>query len=70
MAADGRLQDATDLEYHAEFLDDSQKLNEAITDLVERKPHLKARKVAGDVGQGRRDTADTVDLAALLRAHA
>lgn len=68
VAADGRLQDATDMEYSAELLDDAQKLDEAITDLVKRKPHLKSRIVTGDVGQGHRgEPAGEVNLLALLR---
>lgn len=52
--ASGKLADATDLEYNPELLDDDDALSAAIDALTESKPHLKARKVAGDVGQGDR----------------
>lgn len=64
----GRLQDPSDVPFAAEHLDDPEALTATIDALLTDKPHLRARKVAGDVGQGKRTTAETVDLAALLRA--
>ena len=66
VAADGRLQDPSDLNFDEAHLD-GDGLKNAITDLVTRKPHLAARKVAGDVGQGSRNGTGTVDLLGMLR---
>lgn len=60
---DGRLADPSDLAYADEHLDD---ITAAITDLIERKPHL-ARKPSGDVGQGNRGTGDSANLLGILR---
>ncbi|WP_367582287.1 hypothetical protein [Tsukamurella tyrosinosolvens] len=68
VAADGRLQDPSDLAFAEAHLDGTA-LQDAITDLVARKPHLAARKVAGDVGQGSRNGTSTVDLLGMLRGH-
>jgi hypothetical protein len=70
VAATGHLADPSDLPYDPEWLDDETEMLGAIAALLDEKPHLKARKVTGDVGQGRRDTAESVDLAAMLRARA
>lgn len=61
---DGRLADPSDLAYADENLDD---VPAAITDLIERKPHL-ARKPSGDVGQGVRSESDAPkDFSGLFR---
>ena len=66
--ATGKLSDATDLEYNAEILDDTEGIAAAIDALIESKPHLKARKVSGDVGQGERSTpAKLKDFSSLFR---
>ena len=67
--ADGRLADPEDLEFNAEHLEDADALEAAITDLVDRKPGLRSRKYGGDVGAGKRGTANTkpVDLIELMR---
>ncbi|GAS88897.1 hypothetical protein [Mycolicibacterium brisbanense] len=52
VAATGKLADATDLEYVAELLDDAEGLASAIESLTDAKPHLKARKLSGSIGQG------------------
>ena len=62
----GLLADPEDLEYDEEHLDDPEKLQSAVNDLLARKPHLAARRPRGDVGQGVTDNAPT-DLAAILR---
>lgn len=54
VAQTGLLADPTDLEYAEEHLEDPQALAAAVDDLLERKPHLRARRVAGDIGQGSR----------------
>lgn len=64
--ASGKLADATDLEYNAELLDDDDALAAAIDALTESKPHLKARKVTGDVGQG--DRGKPEEAFSLLKA--
>jgi hypothetical protein len=58
VAATGRLADPTDLAYDPAHLDGTEALTAAIDALTEAKPHLKARKVNGDVGQGQRGTVD------------
>ena len=69
-AATGRLQDAEDLPFDASHLDDPEALEAAITELLERKPHLATRRVSGDIGQGVTETSSGVDLAGLLRRSA
>lgn len=69
-AATGRLQDPTDLPYDAAHLDDPEALGQAIDDLLKAKPHLGARKLHGNIGQGQTSTNNTVDLAGILRANA
>ena len=54
VAADGRLADPEDLEYAEEYLADPEALQDAITDLIRRKPGLRSRKFTGDVGAGDR----------------
>jgi hypothetical protein len=67
--ATGRLADPTDLEYNEEHLADPEKLTGAIDSLLTAKPHLKSRKVTGDVNQGNRAAAEAPkDFSALLRA--
>lgn len=61
----GRLADPTDLDPDPALLEDGA-LDAAIDDLLERKPHLKARSF-GNVGQHERSTADGVSLGSLLR---
>ena len=69
-AATGRLQDPTDLPYDAAHLDDPQALEQAIDELLKAKPHLAARKLHGNIGQGQTSTNSIVDLAGILRAGA
>lgn len=49
---DGRLADPADLPFEPEYLKDPEALYQAITDLITRKPGLKARGARGDVGAG------------------
>ena len=69
VALDGRLQDATDLPFDPGHLDDEEALTEAITELVERKPHLKKREFAPDIGGGNRGSAapESPDLINIIR---
>lgn len=48
----GLLADPTDLAFDASHLDDDEALTTAIETLTTSKPHLRSRKVVGDVGQG------------------
>jgi len=58
--ADGRLADAADLPYDEKHLDDGEALSEAITALLEDKPHYGARRLPStDVGQGRNESGST-----------
>ena len=61
----GRLADPTDLDPDPALLEDGA-LDAAIDDLLERKPHLKARSF-GNVGQHDRAASDGVSLGSLLR---
>ena len=70
VAATGRLADPSDLPFEESRLDDAEALTTAIDELLARKPHLASRRVTGDVGQGASASADTVDLAGMLRRNA
>jgi hypothetical protein len=70
VAATGRLADPSDLAFDESHLEDADALTAAIDDLLNRKPHLAARRIVGDVGQGVTGPADSVDLAGLLRRNA
>jgi hypothetical protein len=68
VAATGMLADPRDLPYDPEWLDNDQELRGAIAALLDDKPHLKARTVTGDVGQGRRGAAEApISLVAELK---
>ncbi|MGB3303725.1 MAG: hypothetical protein WBA98_13645 [Gordonia sp. (in: high G+C Gram-positive bacteria)] len=66
VVADGRLHDPTDLDFDEAHLDDGDALTEAVADLLARKPHLAARRVTGDVGQGATSGKADVNLLGLL----
>lgn len=70
VAATGRLADPSDLDFDEAHLDDEGRLNAAIDDLLDRKPHLASRTPRGDVGQGMSGGSETVDLAGILRSRA
>lgn len=67
VAATGRLADPTDLPYDDAHLTDATALEVALSELLERKPHLGDRRPRGDIGQGARGGSDEVDLAGMLR---
>ncbi|WP_137120916.1 hypothetical protein [Segeticoccus rhizosphaerae] len=71
VSATGRLADPTDLPMpeQADPLD-AEAVTAAVDDLLTRKPHLAARRVTGDVGQGVSGRSATVDLAGILRSRA
>lgn len=62
VAATGKLADPTDLAFDPAHLDDETALTAAVDDLLTKKPHLAARKVAGDVGQGARGGTSQMSL--------
>ncbi len=67
----GSLADPADLPFDAAHLESPEALQAAITALLEAKPHLKARRFVGDVGQGNRESATAgVDLLGILRSRA
>lgn len=68
--SDGRLQDPSDLPFSDDHLaDDGDALTAAITELLERKPHLGARRPTGDVGQGAESGRQDVNLLGILRGN-
>ena len=67
----GSLADPADLPFDAAHLESPEALQAAIAALLEAKPHLKARRFVGDVGQGNRESANAgVDLLGILRSRA
>jgi len=70
--SDGRLIDADDLAFDAQFLDDdglvdAEKVTAAIDSLVERKPHLAARRPSSEIPQGAQPMSGQVSLLNLLQ---
>lgn len=66
--ATNRLADPTDLDYSEEHLSDPGALRAAVDDLLTAKPHLrKPASPSGDVGQGRRGTAEPASLLSILK---
>lgn len=68
--ATGKLADPTDMPFDAEHLDDPEKLSASIDQLIAAKPHLKARRIVGVVGQGESGASGGVDLLGLMRGRA
>jgi hypothetical protein len=71
-ALTGKLADPTDLPFTDDLLDedglvDEAKVRAAVDDLLQRKPHLAARRPTGNVGQGARPETPEIGLADLLR---
>lgn len=66
----GKMADPSDLAYDEALLEDGAALEAAVDELLARKPHLGARRVRGDVGQGARGELAGVDLAGMLRSRA
>lgn len=64
----GALADPADLEFDAAHLESPEALQAAIDALLADKPHLKARRIVGDVGQGNRGSAPAeVNLLGMLQ---
>ena len=72
VTASGRLADPEDLAMPADAdPTDTDAINAEIDSLLERKPHLAARRASGDLGQHERTAASGgTDLAAMLRRNA
>ncbi len=68
--ATGKLADPTDMPFDAEHLEDPDKLATSIDQLLSAKPHLKARRIVGAVGQGESGTTTGVDLLGIMRGTA
>ena len=66
--ATGRLADPADVAFDAEHLADADQLDAAITALLDAKPHLAARRPAGDIGQGNRGAPGAFSLLDTLRS--
>ena len=65
---DGRLADPSDLPYSEEYLTDEAALEQAISDLLERKPGLAARQYRGNIGAGVKGDSPT-SLIEIMRGH-
>lgn len=63
---DGRLADPDDLELVPELVDDPDGMRQAVDALLERKPHLRSRRIRDRAGQGEGNTSASVSLAELL----
>jgi hypothetical protein len=71
VALTGKLADPDDMRYRPSLMDRDGALEQAVDELVQRKPHLAARRVRGNVGQHDRGTDDQGEsLAAILRRNA
>lgn len=65
---DGRLSDPEALPFDEAHLDDPDALAGAVDELVAKRPELKARQAAGDIGAGKRGTPrKRMDLLEALR---
>lgn len=65
---DGRLHDASDLDFDPKRLEGDGGVEAAITALLEAKPHLAKRAPSGDVGAGVRGEVDAApDLISIMR---
>lgn len=72
-ASDGRLIDPDDLAFDQQFLDDdglvdADRVRAAIESLLERKPHLAARRPSASITQGAQPMSGQVSLLDFLRA--
>ena len=67
----GLLADPADLPFDADHLDDPDALQAAVEQLLTERPHLRARRTRGDIGQHEHVSTSTgVSLAGLLRQSA
>ncbi len=56
VAATGKVENAAEIEYNADMLDDADALNTAIDAAIEARPYIKTRKPSGNIGQGVKGT--------------
>lgn len=63
---DGRLADPDDLPVDPELVDDPDGIRAAVDELLERKPHLRSRRIRERAGQGEGSASASVSLAELL----
>lgn len=63
---DGRLADPDDLPVDPELVDDPDGIRQAVDELLERKPHLRSRRIRERAGQGEGSASASVSLAELL----
>lgn len=63
---DGRLADPDDLPVDPELVDDPDGIRAAVDALLERKPHLRSRRIRERAGQGEGSASASVSLAELL----
>lgn len=72
VTATGLLADPTDLPMpDGADPTDAEAVTEAVTELLQRKPHLRARVAYGDMGQHQQgDTAESFSLMGTMQAHA
>lgn len=68
VAATGKLANPAEVLFNADILDDADAINEAVDAAIAERPYIRARRIAGDVGQGPRgeNTAPT-DFSGLFR---
>ncbi|MDX1873986.1 hypothetical protein SBI67_17835 [Mycolicibacterium sp. 120266] len=68
VAATGKVENAAEIPFDADVLDDDDALTAAIDAAITERPYIKARKVSGDIGQGvRGDQTGPKDFSGLLR---
>ncbi|MCV7195404.1 hypothetical protein H7J74_02745 [Mycobacterium angelicum] len=65
--ATGKLENPADLPFDSSHIEHPEKLAEAIDALLADRPYFAKRKIAGDIGQGNRGTAEPVSLLGLLK---
>lgn len=68
VAGTGRLADPTDLPFNPELLDTEDGIDNAISELLQKKPHLASRKPRGDIGQGAKKSEEDFSLFGLMQA--
>lgn len=69
VSASGKFADPSDMPVDLDMVNDDAALYRAIDELLEHKPHLRARQF-GNIGQGERGTAQGVSLGSILRNNA
>jgi hypothetical protein len=67
--ATGKVENAAEIPYNADILDDPDAIAEAVDAAIAERPYIAKRKVQGSIGQGERGRHVTApqDFSALLR---